>query len=337
MQSVRMRLLRSGGAGALLSIVAAAVLRGGEAPETALHAAVCEVLVDGHVACSGFFVDPGGRCLTCAHGVAAGKTIEVLLNDGRRLRAALAGMDVGADTAVLAVEGLGAGGVACLKLAAEAPRVGAALRLAGTALYRRRLVLAGTVARADASFEYNPDLKTYVEVFYVDAMTAHGTSGGPWLDGEGRVVGLQSGGISLNGAFCGVAFVVPARLLLPMAERPAGAPARGDIGAACDELWELPPATVKRFSGIAAEGLLVCRVLKGGACDKAGVACGELIVGLDGRPCRFREDFVRAIRGRAPGRTLELAVVRERQGALVRETAVLTLADAREALSLPPK
>ncbi len=337
MQSVRVRLLRPGAASALLSIVAAAALRGGEVPGSAFHAAVCEVLVDGHVACSGFFVDPGGRCLTCAHGVAAGKSIEVLLNDGRRLRAALAGMDAGADTAVLAVEGLGPGGSPCLKLAAETPRVGAALRLAGTALYRRRLVLAGTVARAESSFEYNPELKTYVEVFYVDAMTAQGTSGGPWLDGEGRVVGLQSGGIALNGAFCGVAFVVPGRLLRPMAERPVETPARGDIGAACDELWELPPATVKRFSDFAAEGLLVCRVLKGGACDKAGMAGGELIVGLNGRPCRFREDFVRAVRGRAPGQTIELEVVRERQGALVRESAVVTLADAREAPFLAPK
>ncbi|HNR99146.1 MAG TPA: trypsin-like peptidase domain-containing protein [Planctomycetota bacterium] len=329
------RTLLSGLKKAILLAALAAALSAGEAPW--FHAAVCEVLVDGHVACSGFFVDSGGRCLTCAHGVAAGKTFEVLLNDGRRLRAALVGMDAGADAAVLAVEGLDAGGVACLKFAAEAPGVGAALRFAGTALYRRRLVLAGAVARADTAFEYNPDLKTYVEVFYVDASTVPGMSGGPWLDGEGRVVGLQSGGILLNGAFCGVAFAVPARLLRPLAEQPAGTPPRGDIGAACDELWELPSAAVKRFSGVAAEGLLVCRVLKGGACDKAGIADGDLIVGLDGGPCRFREDFVRAVRGWAPGRTIELTVVRERQGVLVRETAALTLADARAAPALPPK
>ena len=81
------RTLLSGLKKAILLAALAAALSAGEAPW--FHAAVCEVLVDGHVACSGFFVDSGGRCLTCAHGVAAGKTFEVLLNDGRRLRAAL--------------------------------------------------------------------------------------------------------------------------------------------------------------------------------------------------------------------------------------------------------
>ncbi len=303
----------------------------------AVHAAVCEVLVDGHVACSGFFVNERGLCLTCAHGVATGKSLEVLLSDGRRLRAALEGMDAGADVAALLVGGFGEEKVPFLAFAPEAPQVGAAIRLAGTALYRRRMLLGGTVARTDPAFEYNPDLKTYVEVFYVDAMTAQGTSGGPWLDGEGRVVGLQSGGISLNGAVCGVAFVVPARLLQPMAEKPREAPVRGDLGAACDELWEHPAATVKRFAAESSEGLLLCRVLKGGACDRAGLANGELLVACEGRPCRFREDFIRVVRSRAPGQSLGVDVVRERQGTLVRERVVLTVDAAREAPFLPLK
>ena len=244
---------------------------------------------------------------------------------------------MGADAAALRVEGIGAGDAPCLAFAPEDPALGAPLRLAGTALYRRGLLLGGTVARADPAFEYNPDLKTYVEVFYVDAMTAQGTSGGPWLDAEGRVVGLQSGGISLNGAFCGVAFVVPARLLRPLAAKPREAPARGDLGAACDELWEHPPATIKRFAAEATEGLLLCRLLKGGACDRAGLANGELLVSCEGRPCRFREEFIRAVRARAPGRPLQVEVLREKGGALVRERATILLDGVREAPFLPSK
>jgi serine protease Do len=306
-----------------------------EFPAAAVRAAVCEVLIDGHVACSGFFVDARGLCLTCAHGVVAGKNLEVLLSDGRRLRAVLEGLSVGADAAALRVEGLGAEGVPYLTFAPEAPPVGTLLKLAGTALYRRGLLLSGVVARTEPAFEYNPELKTYVEIFYVDAMTAQGTSGGPWLDGEGRIVGLQSGGISLNGAFCGVAFVVPARLLRPMAEKPREAPARGDLGAACDELWEHPSATVKRFAAESAEGLLLCRLLKGGACDRAGLANGELIVSFEGRPCRFREDFIRAVRGRAPGQSLRIEVLREKGGTLLRAHATVVLDAVCEAPFLP--
>ena len=158
--------------------------------------ALCEVLVDGHLACSGFFIDKRGVCLTCAHAIVGEKQLELLLSDGRRVAATRGGVNVGADAAILFGALPQGETVRALSFAAKPPSVGTTVFLAGMPLYRHGLFLKGSVARRHTSFEYNPTLKTYVEVFYVTAMTPRGTSGGPWLTGAGQVVGNQLGSVS---------------------------------------------------------------------------------------------------------------------------------------------
>jgi S1-C subfamily serine protease len=296
--------------------------------------ALCGVLVDGHLACSGFFVTDRGTCLTCAHALVGTRRIELLMACGRRIAATRAGTYAARDTAVLRAALGPEERVAFLRLAASPPRVGASVILAGSPLYRHGLFLAGTVARGGPAFEYNPELKTYVRVMYVSGMTPRGTSGGPWLDESGKVIGLQSGGIARGDTLWGVAFVVPASELRPVA-KPSPPPARvGDLGAAVEELWEHPPATVARFAGAAEEGLLIARLLRGGACDGAGLVPGQLIVAADGSSCRFRRDLLELIRRRRPGDRVRLDVLAAGEKAVERRQAVIRLGSAAEASGL---
>ena len=325
--------LRAGVMG-LAALLGAGRAGGAQAP-AGLTEAVCDVLVDGHMACSGVFIDAQGTCLTCAHALIGAGTVELLLSCGRRVAAVRGGAQAGLDAAVLFAQ-LGDGpAVKHLSLASRVPREGERLFLGATALYRRGLVLTGHVARERTGFEYNPTLKTYVEVFYVHAMVPRGVSGGPWVDARGDLVGLQSGSMYDGGAFSGVAFVVPGMLLKTLAARPQASPPEGDLGAACDALWEHSALVIGRFAPAVREGLVLCRVLEGGACDRAGLSNNDCIVAVDGVPCRFRDTLLRAVRGKRPGSELVLDVVSPDGGATRRRTVRLDLGSAADAAFLP--
>ncbi len=297
--------------------------------------ALCGVLIDGHFACSGFFVAEDGTCLTCAHAVLGTKKLELLLPDGRRVPATRRGAHEAVDTAVLRARLQPAEKVPFLTLAQAAPPVGRTIFLAGSPLYRHRLLLSGSVAGRGSTFEYLPELKTYVQIFHVSAMTPRGTSGGPWLNERGEVVGLQCGGIATGANLWGVAFAVPVRCFRPLVAKPDARHAAGDLGAAVEELWEHPASTVARFSPVTSEGLLLSRVLKGGASHAAGLAGGHLIVAVEDRPCRFRDDLLRLVRRKRPGDTLRLEVLKKRENGLFREEVVIRLGSSAEAHGLP--
>ena len=146
---------------------------------------------------------------------------------------------------------------------------------------------------------------------------------------------MQSGGIARGENFWGVGFVVPAAALRALAERPKEDRALGDLGTAADELWEHPAATVERFSREAVEGLLLTKVLRGGACHRAGLSNGTLIVRVDGVPCRFREDLLARVRGRKPGDELAIEVVEESGGTLSRRKVIVKLGSSAGAAQLP--
>ena len=307
-------------------------------PES-VRRALCEVLVDGHLTCTGFFVDGKGSCLTCAHAFAGGgeKEIELLLTDGRRVKARLLGSDPVRDAAVLSADLRSSDGKKSpfLRLAERKGELGERVFLAGTPLYRHRLFLEGSLCGGKPQYEYNPDLQTYVRVIYVHALAPRGTSGGPWLNERGEVVGIQSGCMARGGTQWGIAFAVPAEFLKALIADPRRKLPVGDLGAAVNELWELPPSVIRRFRPEAREGLVLCRLLKGGACDRAGLCNGDLLVAAGERRLRFREDLLDLVRTREPGDVLEVEVIRKEEKSLRRENIIIRLGDASKAAGLP--
>ena len=319
----------------LLAVDAAAgESRPGAFPAKRVRAALCEILGDGHLVGSGFFVDEKGTCLTCAHALLGKKRLELLLADGRRLPAERGAVDEASDAAVLFAKLPEKDRVPFLQLSDGGRKLGQRLFLGGTPVYRHHLFLTGRVASLESGFEYSRDLHTYIQVFYISGMAPRGTSGGPWLDASGHVVGLQSGGMAKGDAFWGVAFAVPVRPLRALLAEPRRNRAVGDLGAAVEELWEQPPATVKRFSKKAKSGLLLRRVLMGGACDRCGLDENHLILSADGRPCRYRKDLLEVVRARKKGEVVRLELLKERGGSLLRVTVPVTLGSSAEAAKL---
>jgi S1-C subfamily serine protease len=166
----------------------------------------------------------------------------------------------------------------------------------------------GTVARGDTTFEYYADQGGYAEIVHVSATLQPGTSGGAWLDRSGRVVGLQSGVMSVNSAPVGLAFVSPVDALrqLLRSRRHAATPA---LGFAVEEAWQQDRGFLARFPP-ATEGLVVKALGVGGPGARAGLQAGDLIAAADGRTLRYPDDFLRWVSRQHPGDTLALKVRR---------------------------
>jgi len=271
--------------------------------EQAKRASV-EILVDGHHGGSGCFVSEEGLIITAAHIPGRpGRALEVLTSDGGRLKATVVAVDLGRDLILLRVEPR-EGGYAVLRLATELPPPGADVFLFSASVYRHGLFQTGTVARDGLTFEHQGH---FVEVTQIAAIVQEGTSGGPWIDCEGRLIGVQSGSLTHKSVPGGVANVSPVqavRVLLE-AKRNASTPA---IGVFVDEVWVLNSDQLRRFPP-ATEGMVVQSLQADGPAARAGIKKGEVIVAVDGQKVRLRDGFVRLIRAKKPGQTVELTVM----------------------------
>lgn len=297
----------------LLLALAARLAAGGQAaaekPVAELYKqaklASVEVLVDDHLAGSGFFADKQGLVLTAAHVIGRpGRRLEILSPAAGRLEAKLLAVDLGQDLALLRVNPR-EGGYPALAVNGELPPPGEDVFLLGSLLFRHAVLLRGTVARDQTVFEYHTG--KYVKCLHVASTVAGGMSGGPWLNRRGEVVGLQSGVISLNSLPVGLANVIPGSAIrgLLKSRRTAATPT---IGAAVEETWQHQREVLDRFPP-RTEALLLRGLKKDGPAARAGLKQWDAVVAADGQKVRLSGELLRIIRSKQPGKTLKLTVL----------------------------
>lgn len=269
--------------------------------------ACVEVLVEGRHSGSGWFASPDGRVVTASHLFSdpVPSRIELLSDDNTRIPATLVALDRGHDLAVLQTT-TQRGRDSWLPFSGKAPAVGEEVFQYGAPLYRSGVLQAGRIASGRTAFEYYGDLQEYVEVVHVSGMMQGGTSGGPWLNVRGEVVGLQSGVLSMEGRPVGIAYLVPAEFVRVLLDtrRDAQTPS---VGLGVDELWQQSGEFLGKLpAGI--EGLVVAVLQNGGPAAKAGLRVQDVITSVDGEKVIRIRDFLRKIRSHRPGDTVILEV-----------------------------
>lgn len=291
---------------------AASALAGGQTSVEKLYAtasrAAFEVLVDERLAGSGWFAAAEGLGFTAAHVVERpGRKVEVMSPEAGRLAAAVLAVNRGDDLALLKVDAR-QGGYPFFPLAPEAPRAGQEVYLYSASLFRHGLLQRGMVARDGASFEYYAEPPGYVRVMHLAATVQGSSSGGPWLNPRGEVVGVQSGVMSLSGAPVGVAFMVPAEAARNLLKTRQTA-ATPTLGAALEETWEQERAFWDRFPP-RTEGLVARTLQADGPAARAGLKQWDIITAAGGQKVRLRDELLRLVRAMQPGQTLLLNVLR---------------------------
>ncbi|MDE2682280.1 MAG: S1C family serine protease [Verrucomicrobiota bacterium] len=275
-----------------------------EAPHKKLQAASVEVLLNGRLVGSGCVASPSGQVLTANHVAVNDKDkLEILsLTLGRHPVTVLA-RDRGHDLLLLALPKRDAP-YPHLTVAAAAPRVGEQVWLYGAPVFRHRVTLPGTIARAGTTFEFYDG--AFREIQHIAALAPMGTSGGPWVNAHGELIGVQSAAMSINNNQQGIAFVAPWTAIRALLKNPRTIES-ATMNAAVEEIWGQSPETIGKLPKNA-RGLVARHVRAKGAAALAGLREWDLITAIDTKPVERTDDLMRRIRAKQPGQSIELKV-----------------------------
>ena len=241
-----------------------------------------------------------GRVLTNAHNV-RGSQATVTFADGRTAEGTVTGHDIDGDLAVIEAD---TGQAAALPWATAAPAIGTPVFALSNPGGRGLRVTFGTVSGIDRTFRGPRGLRITGTLEHT-APLLPGSSGGPVLDAQGQLLGINT-----NRLGEGFYLAIPADEAL---RGRVDALARGESVRAPQLGIAITPGHVarrlRRAVGLPdTEGLLIRGVAEDSPAARAGLASGDLIVAAAGQPVRTVDDLSGALR--AAGEAIELTVLR---------------------------
>lgn len=251
-----------------------------------------------------------GLVVTSAHVVQDALRVRVGTGDGAWWPGRLVGVDRPSDLALVAVDAWGpAEGLAL----ADEDRLGVGDPVLAIG---HPLGLEGTVTRGIVSaLDRGLPIADRIDFIQTDACLQPGSSGGPLLDADGRVVGVNA---AVARHLPGIGFAVPARIVrwvLPRLRAGKGI-VRGQLSATWTEQTEERP-----WHQPSHDGVLLVAAAPGGAVARAGLRPGDRLLSLGGRAVLNPADVGRFLLCTVPGQTVDAEFTR---GAS-RERVILTL------------
>ena len=249
---------------------------------------------------SGFLYDDRGHIVTNFHVIESAAELQVTFADGEVRGARLVGSDPTNDLAVIRVEP-GPEGRRALALGdSESLEVGRFVIAIGHPFGLDQTLTTGVVSGLGRVIE-SPDRTFIGEIIQTDAAINQGNSGGPLLDLEGRVVGVNSAIVSPTGASAGIGYAIPAATLarvVPELIRNGRYP-HPHLAVS---VQEIPPRLAGAFrrAGVAAPengGLMVRSVAAGGPAARAGIRGTSRVGRLGNLRIRYGGDYLLAVDG----------------------------------------
>jgi S1-C subfamily serine protease len=293
---------------------------------------------------SGFVVDSSGNIATNAHVVTSGQgasiekasQVYVEFTDGNRVPATIVGDDPNADVALLKIPTDG------LKLtplplgSSSGLVVGEPVAAIGSPFGEQQSLSVGVISALNrsitslTSFDINNAIQT-------DAAINHGNSGGPLIDANGDVIGINSQIKSTGGGGEGVGFAVPSDTVKRSLDqlRQSGVVRYAYLGVSSVALY---PQLARKLGFDVTRGALVGSVQSGSPAQKAGIKAGtntitfegntgvpqggDVIVSVAGKPVTDPTDLANFVALRNPGERIAIGIVRGH----ARRTVTATLA-----------
>jgi S1-C subfamily serine protease len=254
---------------------------------------------------SGFIFTPDGFILTNSHVVHGADSIEVTLSDGRSARARLIGDDPDTDLAVIHIDLPNL--AAAVFADSSAISVGQVAIAIGNPYGFQATVTAGVVSALARSFRANSG-RLIDNVIQTDAALNPGNSGGPLVDSQGRVIGVNTAVIIVAQGIC---FAIPSNTAQYVAARLIrdGRIRRSHIGVMSQNVPL--PRRVVRFHQLAKETAVGVMDLEADSpAARAGLAAGDIIVEFDGRPVGSIDDLHRVMTEERVNVTTPMTVLR---------------------------
>jgi len=285
---------------------------------------------------SGFVIDKEGHILTNYHVIADARQVEVTMHNRKKFRASVVGTDPAHDLAVIKIDAPSLtpavlGDSHNLQVGQKVYAIGNPFGLAGT-------MTRGIVSSIRPVKE--PNGAAIDEAIQTDAAINPGNSGGPLMNAHGEVIGINTMILSSVGQNAGIGFAIPINtakavlndlVTLGRVRRPALGVSTIPIGPELAEQVGLPVDF----------GLLIVKVLPGGAADRAGLRGGneraylgnipimlggDLIVAIDGQNIQDQQDLAQVMNAHRAGDSVKVTVYRGKQ----KMELTVTLGEARE-------
>lgn len=281
---------------------------------------------------SGFVIDGDGHIATNAHVVTTGQgdrlrraeDVYVEFGDGNRVPAEIVGHDPNADVALLKVDPAGLTLTPLRVGRSRGLTVGQPVAAIGSPFGERRSLSVGVISALDRDIQSLTDF-SIGNAIQTDAAINQGNSGGPLLNAEGEVIGINAQIRTASGGGEGVGFAIPAdtvrRSLAELREK--GRVDYGFLGVTTQALY---PQLARHLGVDTRDGALVVEVVGDGPADEAGIRAGtartsfqgqediprggDVIVAVDGRRLGGQDDLADLISRHGPGDEVELEVVR---------------------------
>ena len=261
---------------------------------------------------SGVIVTLEGRnyILTNNHVIRQADQIRIQTNDNRHFAAEVVGADSLSDLAVLKIE---AEDLPSVRLGdSDELKVGEWVLAIGNPFGFEHTVTAGIVSALGRGRFVRNEYGSFIQT---DADINPGNSGGPLVNLDGEVVGINTAIVANRGSrgrtgSIGLGFAIPANLTKNVLGQLVefGEVRRGLLGV---EISDIDPTMADALGLTSTHGVIVQRVKKKFAADKAGVEKGDVIIALDDVPVRDVTDLKSRIGASAPGTRVELEVLRE--------------------------
>ena len=271
---------------------------------------------------SGSVLDQQGHILTNFHVVEDAKEIQVMLFDGHSYPARVVGQDPATDIAVIRIEAPPESLIPVTLGDSTHLRVGQRVFAIGNPFGLERTLTIGIVSSLNRTIE-SPSKRKIRSIIQTDAAINPGSSGGPLLDSQGQLIGMNTAIASNTGQSAGVGFAIPSsairRIVPQLIQR--GKVIRPDAGI----VRVLETET----------GIVIATMSKGGPAEQAGLrgfglktqrrrqgpfvfeqtsvdrSTADRIVAVNGQPVTRAEQLLDHIESHRPGENVVLTIERE--------------------------
>ncbi|MEM1217922.1 MAG: trypsin-like peptidase domain-containing protein [Bacteroidota bacterium] len=262
---------------------------------------------------SGFVISSDGYIVTNSHVIHGAQKIKVNLQDGRSFNATLIGEDPATDLAVIQIN---AEGLTIATFAdSDQLQVGQLAVAIGNPYGFQYSVTAGVVSALGRTLRSESG-RLIDDVIQTDAALNPGNSGGPLVNSQGKVIGVNTAVILPAQGLCfavasSLAQYIVGRLILE------GKVRRGYIGIA-GQMVKLNAQLVKRHQLEVNSGILIQQIEADGPAYNSELEKGDLIIGMNQHTINSIDDLHRLLDETSINQSCELLVLRRNRKVRVR-------------------
>lgn len=255
---------------------------------------------------SGFIISDDGYILTNNHVVADADEVIVSLHDQREFKAEIVGTDDATDIALLKIDG---GDLTAAELGdSDGLESGEWVLAIGSPFGLDHTVTAGIVSAKSRSI--GGQSQQYIPFIQTDVAINRGNSGGPLINMEGQVVGINSQIFSATGGYMGLSFSIPINVAQDVVDqlKADGSVSRGWLGVQIQQVSR----DLARVLGLErTRGALVSDVVPDSPAEKAGLKPRDVIMKFNGRAVDEWQSLPPLVGLVRPGSTVPVEIVRD--------------------------